>query len=70
MPELILKTLSQVDADRHKGKPLAYRIIQRSKSADNIKGNFDNDFKPKNPYPEDPGEYDNPYGLTYVLPDQ
>lgn len=71
VPELLLKTLSLVDAGRHKGKNLACRInytelyiacriIQRSQSADNTKVTFDDDLTRKNPHPEDAGEYDNP----------
>lgn len=34
VPVLLLKTLLHVDTDRHKGKNVSRRIIQRSKSAD------------------------------------
>lgn len=62
----LLKTLPQVDAEGHKGKNLACRILWTSKSADNIKVAFDEDLKPKNPHPEDQEEYDNPWEDLYA----
>ena len=61
VPALLLKTLSQVDADGHKGKNRACRFLQTSQPVDTIKVAFDDDLKPNNSHPEDLEEYDNPW---------
>ena len=59
---LLLKTLSQVDADRHEGKNSVHKIMQRSKSADSLRATFSDDgaIKPRNPHPEDLGDQEEP----------
>lgn len=57
IPASLLKSLLQVNEDRNKGKTLARKVLSRS--AENLKVGFknDNEWKPRDPHPEDPGDY-------------
>ena len=49
---LLPNTSPQADTDRHGGENLACRIVQRSKSADDVRVTFsdDGDIDPENPH--------------------
>ncbi|KAF6323412.1 hypothetical protein mRhiFer1_008389 [Rhinolophus ferrumequinum] len=61
IPVILLKSLSQVDENRNKGKTLARNVLSRS--AENLKVRFKTDdvWKQRDLHPENPGDYDNPW---------
>lgn len=53
--------MSMIDEDRHRGKTLAGKILQKHKSMDSLKISFKDKPKGQNLHSEDPGDDDKPW---------
>lgn len=66
IPAILLKSLSQVDEDRNKGKTLTRNVLSTSAENLNVRFKTDDEWKRRDSHPENPADYDNPWAPEEV----